>query len=110
MIESLNLMASDDISHKPFSQIYDMCRNYSRSREKVGKIFREPYSRNLKGNTPSSGGFTRIELGNLLENFKTNILGTMGSQLDALQAKKRQDEERAAMSIFFPGCRTKHPL
>ena len=50
-----------------------------------------------------------MELGNLLENFKTNILGAMGSQLYALQAKKRQDEERAVMSISFPRCRTKHP-
>ena len=33
----------------------------------------------------------------------------MGSQLDALQAKKRQDEEWEAMSILCPRCRTKHP-
>ena len=45
----------------------------------------------------------------MLDNFKTNILGVMGSQLDSLQAKKRQDEERAKMSIFCPRCRTKHP-
>ena len=50
-----------------------------------------------------------MELGNLLENFKTNILGAMGSQLDSLQSKKRKDEEREAMSIFRPRCRTKHP-
>ena len=49
-----------------------------------------------------------MELGNLLENFKTDILGAMGSQLYALQDKKRQDEERAEMSIFCPRCRTKH--
>ena len=47
----------------------------------------------MRGNIPSSGGVTRVELGNLLENFKTDILGAMGSQLDALQAKKRKDEE-----------------
>ena len=34
-----------------------------------------------------------MELGNLLENFKNNILGAMCSQKDALQAKKRQEEE-----------------
>ena len=50
-----------------------------------------------------------MELGNLLVNFKTYILGAMGSQLDALQAKKRKDGEWAAMSIFYPWCRTKHP-
>ena len=50
-----------------------------------------------------------MELGNLLDNFKTDILGAMGSQLDALQAKKMLDEEQETMSIFCPSCRTKHP-
>ena len=52
---------------------------------------------------------TRIELGNLLENFKIDILGAMGSQLDVLQDKKMQEEEFAMMSIFYPICKTKHP-
>ena len=83
-------MASGDISHKYFAQIGEMCRNYSRSRGKVGRNLREPYNRNPKGNTSSFGRVTRIELGNLLETFKTDIFGVMGSQLDALQVKKRQ--------------------
>ena len=102
-------MASDDVSHKPFEQIGEICRNYSRSRGKVGRNLLEPYNRNLKGNTPSSGGVTRIGLGSLLENFKTDILGAMGSQLDALQDKKMQEEEHDAMNIFCSRCRTKHP-
>ena len=109
LVENLILMAYGDISHKPFAQIGEMCINYSRIRGKVGRNIREPYNRNLKGNTPSSRGVTRVELGNLLENLKTDILGVMGSQLDALQAKKRQEEERATMSIFYARCRTKYP-
>ena len=86
-------METGDISHKTFTKINEMCKNYSRSRGKVGKKFREPYSRNIRGNIPISGGVTRVELGNLLDNFKTNIFGKMGSQLDALKDKKRRDEE-----------------
>ena len=86
-------MTADYIHHKTFAQINELCKNYSRSRGEVGKNFWAPYSRNVRGNIPNSGGVTRIELGNLLENCKTDILGAMGSQLDALQAKKRQDEE-----------------
>ena len=71
-----------------------MCKNYSRSRGKVTKKFREPFSRNIRGNVPSSGGITRVDIGNLLGNFKSDILGAMGSQLDDLQAQKRQDKER----------------
>ena len=55
--------------------------------KKLVQKFHEPYSINVRGSIPNSGGHTRIELGNLLENFKTDILGAMGSQLDALQAK-----------------------
>ena len=76
---------------------------------KVGRNIWEPYNRNLKGNISSSGGFKRIELVILLENFKTNILGAMGSQIDALQDKKRQEEEHKVMIILCPICRTKHP-
>ena len=93
LIESLNLTEAGDISHKNFAQISEMCKKYSRSRGEVGKNFQEPYSRNVRGNIPSSGGVTRVELGNLLDNFKTDILVAMGSQLDSLQDKKRQDEE-----------------
>jgi hypothetical protein len=38
-LETLNLMALGDISHKPFTEIYEMCRNYSRSRAKMGRVF-----------------------------------------------------------------------
>ena len=38
------------------------------------KNFQEPFSKNIRGNVPSSGGITRVDIGNLLENFKTDIL------------------------------------
>jgi hypothetical protein len=105
-LETLNLMASGDISHKLFTEICEMCRNYLRSRAKTGKSVRDPYRRNLKKN--SLGGITRVEIGNLLENFKTDILSTIGSHLDTLNIKKRQEEKNATMCIFCPRCRRKH--
>ena len=39
LLESLNLMVAGDISHKTFAQISEMCKNYSRSRGKLGKTF-----------------------------------------------------------------------
>ena len=76
-LDILDLMASGDISHKPFTEICEMCKNYSRSRAKIEKNVQDPYNRNLK--PISSGGITREEIGKLLENFKTNILRTIGS-------------------------------
>ena len=70
MLESLNLMEVGNISHKNFAQIGEMCKNDSRSRGKVAKKFQETFSRNIRGNVPSSGGVTRVDLGNLLDNFK----------------------------------------
>jgi hypothetical protein len=86
-LEMFNLMASCDISHKPFAEICEMCKNHSRSRAKIGKNVQDPYNRNLK--PISSGGITRVEIGNLLENFKTYILRKIGSQLDTIKLKKK---------------------
>jgi hypothetical protein len=102
----VNLMESGDISHKPFPKICEMCNNYSRSRAKTEKNVQDLYNRNLK--PVSSGGITRAEIGNLLEKFKTYILITIGSHLDTLNIKKKQEEENATMSIYFPRCRRKH--
>jgi hypothetical protein len=82
-LEMLNLMALGDISHKPFAEICEMCKNCSRSRAKIGKNVWDPYNRKLK--PISSGGITRAEIENLLEKFNTNILSTIGSQLDTLK-------------------------
>jgi hypothetical protein len=86
-LEMLNLMELGDISHKPFDEICEMCKNYSRSRAKTGKNVQDPYNRNLK--PISSGGIMRVEIGSLLENFKTYILSTIGSQLDTLKIKNK---------------------
>jgi hypothetical protein len=95
-IEVLNLLSSGDVHQKPFSKIADYYRRYSRGQAKIGKGPRDPFSINTK---QSSGSVTRIELGNLLENFKTNILSTISNQLDTMKLKKKQEEE-ASLAIF----------
>jgi hypothetical protein len=108
-IDVLNLMGAGDISHFPFADICDLCMRYSRSREKYGKGIRDVLPKVTK--SVAGGGVTRIELGNLLENFKTKILGTLSSQLDMFQVKKKQEEEKVVVYIFCPlCCRKKHPF
>ena len=58
--------------------IIELCKIYSRSKEKIGKDIRS---------TKPTGEVTRTELGNLLYNFKIDILGTISSQLDTLNIK-----------------------
>jgi hypothetical protein len=107
-IDTLNLMAAGDIYQKNFETICELCRTYSRSRGKATKSGRESVNRNTK--TSTSGGVTRVELGSLLENFKTDLLGTIGSQLDTLKIRKKQEEENHVLSIFCSKCRKRHPL
>jgi hypothetical protein len=107
-IDTLNLMAAGYIYQKNFETICELCRAYSRSRGKAAKSVRESINRNTK--TSTSGGVTRVELGNLLENFKTDLLGMIGSQLDTLKIRKKQEEENHVLSIFCSKCRKRHPL
>jgi hypothetical protein len=51
---------------------------------------------------------TRPELGNLLENFKIDILSTIINQLDTLKLKNKQEED-VAFASFSPKCRKRHP-
>lgn len=83
-IDILNLMGSGNISFLPFDDIGILCRKYSRSKAKHGKSIR-----GTRVNKSASGRVTRVKLGNLLENFKIDILGTLSSQLDTIKVKKR---------------------
>jgi hypothetical protein len=92
------------VHQNPFSEIADYCRRYSRGLAKISKAPRDSFSRNTR---QSSGTVTRIELENLLENFKTYILSTINNHLDTLKLIKKQEEE-VVLAIFCPRCRKKH--
>ena len=71
-------MELGDIYQKLFVDIIELFKKYSHSKAKIGKNIRK---------TKPIGGLTKTELGNLPENFKTNILGTINSQLETLNIK-----------------------
>jgi hypothetical protein len=75
-IEVLNLFSSRDVHQKPFPEIADYYRRYSRGQAKTRKGPRDSFSRNTK---QSSGTITRTKLGNLLENFKIDILSKISN-------------------------------
>ena len=98
-------MGTGDVSQLTFEEISNLCKKYSRSKAKSGKGIRD-----TRINKSTLGGVTRVELGNLQENFKIDILSTLSSQLDTIKTKKKQDEENAILTIFCSRCRKRHPL
>ena len=104
-LDDLSLMGKGDISTLPFEEIADLCEKYSRSKARYRKR-----ALSSKATKSASASVTRAEIGNLLEEFKTDLLSTLGNQIDTLKAKKKQEDEDQIMAIFCPKCRKKHAL
>jgi len=104
-IETLNIMGKGDIYQENFSDIVDLCIRSSRGSTRIKLV---EYDQFVRDNKISREGVTRVELGNLLENFKTDIIGTLTTQLDIVQAKQKQMEAEQNLAIFCPRCRRKH--
>lgn len=86
----------NETSHNfPYDEIAELCQKYSKGRVKSGK--RDANSKVTKSTT---GSITRAKLENLFENFKIDILSTLGTQVDVLKAKKKQDEQDQVLLNF----------
>lgn len=55
-----------------------------------------------------ANAITRVELGNLLENFKIDILNTISDQLDTMKIKQNKEAKKASMVVFCSKCMHKH--
>ena len=53
---------------------------------------------------------SRAEIGNMLDEFKTDILGSLSEQIDTLKLQNKQKDETNALTIFCPKCINKHSL
>ena len=87
-LDILNVMGKGDISYLPFDEIQDLCQKYSRGKARTGK--RDIIT---KVNKSANSGISRAELGNLLEDFKTDLLSTLGTQVEVAKTKKRQEQQ-----------------
>jgi hypothetical protein len=80
-VEMLNLMGKGDIYQENYDDIVLLCIRCSRGSSQTHSGMRTPLTKN---SNITSGGVTRDEVGNLLENFKIDILSTLTTQLDVL--------------------------
>ena len=86
-IDILNVMGNGDISQFPLNDIGELCVHLSRGKSKTGKGPRDPSLVRVNKSTTRSG--SRAENGNMLDEFKTNILGTLSEQLDTLKLQNK---------------------
>ena len=104
-LDMLNLLGKGDISKEPFGNIVELCKRYSRGssrnnkRDKRDKLERDVFdiTQNL-----SNGGDTCAEIGNLLENFKIEMMSSISSEIDVLKAKQKQAVEDLTLGVFCP--------
>lgn len=90
------------ISYLQFDEIAELFQKYSRSKAKTRK--RDENSKVTKSTT---GSITRVELGNFFEDFKIDLLSTLGTKVYILKTRKKQEEQNQALSIFCLKCRKK---
>eukprot|EP00253_Pinus_taeda_P025658 PITA_25658 len=104
-IEKLNIMGKGYIYQENFADIIDLCIRSSRGNTRLKPTEHDQF---VRDNRISAEGIMRAEIGNLLENFKTDILGTLTTQFDIMQAKQKQVEVEQNLAIFYSQCRSKH--
>ena len=85
----------------------DLCQQYSRRSSRTYTNDGDIFSQAQKSGV---GGATRVEIGNILENFKTDMMSSISSQMDVMREKKKQVAEDLVLGMFFPKCRKKHHL
>jgi len=86
-IDILNMMGKGDISQLPLHDISELCVHLLREKSKTGKGPRDPSL--IRANKSSTGSVSRAEIGNMLDEFKTNILGSLSEQLDSLKIQNK---------------------
>lgn len=101
-------MGKEDISQLPFANTCDLSEHISRGKARTRKISRDPLLSGVKKST--TGTVSRQEIGSLLDNFKTYILGSLSEKIDSLKIQNKKKAEKAPLSIFCPRYIKKHSL
>ena len=72
-----------DISQLPLPDIVELCINLSRGKSKILKGPRDPAL--TRASKSASRTVNRAEIGNMLDEFKSYILGSLSEQIDTLK-------------------------
>ena len=103
MLETLNMLSGGDICQFPYDDIKIVFKNYSRASTKKGRS-----SQRLVSSSPSTTSI-KHELGNMLDDFKSEMLQTLALQMDIMHIKRKKEEAERKLAIFYPRCTRRHP-
>ena len=85
----------------------DLCQQYSMGFTRTNTKDRDVF---LQAQKSAGGGATQEEIGNLLDNFNTNMMRSISSQLDVMREKQTHMAGDLVLRLFYPKCKKKHPL
>ena len=103
----LNILGKRHDSKESIYHIVDLCRWYSKGSSRINSRDRDIFSWEQKSH---GGGASREKIGNILYNFKTDMMSYISSQQDFMREKHKQVVGDLVLGVFFPKCRKKHPL
>ena len=86
-LDILNMMGKGDISQLTLLEITELCINLSRGKSKTVKGPREPAL--ARASKSASGIVSRSEIGHMLDDFKSEILGSLSEQIDILKLQNK---------------------
>ena len=104
--DTLNVLEKGDICQESFEEIIKLCLRCSRGSSR-GRSMTQDASIWIQKS--ANGGVTRVEIGNMFKNIKTN-LSTLSSELTTTQVKKAHDEFNKSLVVFCLKCKEKHSL
>ena len=90
ILDKLNLLGKGDISKESSKKIVELWKRYSSGSsrnnkwDKWDKLEHDVFE---KTQNSSNGGATQAEIGNLLENFKTEMMRSISSKIHVLREK-----------------------
>eukprot|EP00253_Pinus_taeda_P019096 PITA_19096 len=103
ILDTLHMLSGGYIYQLPYEDIKIVFRNHSRETRNKGRSS-QPMASTLSSNSSIKG-----EIGNMLEDFKSEMLKTLALQLDTMNIKRKQNEAKRALAVFCPRCTRRHP-
>jgi hypothetical protein len=107
-LDMLNMLDKGDISKESYEDIVNLCKRCSRGSTRIKSVARDAIFSRVQKST--NGRATREQIGNLLEDFKMEMINSFYSQINTLKIKQKKIELDQALSIFFLKRTDKHPL